>query len=358
MSIRAIIKALLRWTGFFHLWRFLHRKRVTILMLHATAAPANGQACWAPLRPQLDPQTLEQWLRLLTRYYKFVSLDDAVEMLAGNRPFHPNSLVVTFDDGYRNNVTGAWPVLRRFGVPATIFVTAGHVQRRQPFWVDRLDYALQHAGDDDHEFQIGNDKVRISASGRNELRQSYQRLRDAAKAVVRQDGEMREELEQIAATLEAESGRRLADVFEDDPWTALLSWEEIEALAGTGLSFESHTVDHVLLGRVEDGVARDQLLRSKRMIEAHTKRPCRYLAYPNGSYNARTVEIVRECGYMAAVTVNEGTNRTGADPMTLQRIALPLAGSETELLAVVSGITAAIARAKQSLLALLNRGNT
>jgi peptidoglycan/xylan/chitin deacetylase (PgdA/CDA1 family) len=335
------------------LWRFSRRNTVAILTLHGTGAAEDGQA-WEPLRPQMDPRRLEQWVRFLSKYYTFVSLDTAVQMLAGKEPLLPNSLVLTFDDGYRNNVTQAWPVLRRLGVPACIFVATGHVERRQPFWFDRLDYVLQHACVDSREFQAGGRTIRMLAGSRGQLRESYRDLREAAKVARRNNREMLQELEGISATLEAETGHKLGDIFETDPWSAVLAWEEIKAAFGDGLIFGSHTVDHVRLAKVDEDMARDQLARSKQMMEAHTNRPCLHLAYPYGSYNGRVAEIARECGYVAGLTTEEGPNRVGAELMTLRRYALPLQASETDLLAHVSGLSAAINRVKKLFLSLLS----
>ena len=95
----------------------------------------------------------------------FVSLGDAVEMLAGRKPLVPYSLVLTFDDGYRNNITHALPLLRRNQVPATIYLATGHVEERRPFSFDRLDYALQHAAPADAAQAVGRGVAAGTAMG-------------------------------------------------------------------------------------------------------------------------------------------------------------------------------------------------
>jgi O-antigen/teichoic acid export membrane protein/peptidoglycan/xylan/chitin deacetylase (PgdA/CDA1 family) len=344
-AIRNLCYHLPRWSGFLWFYRFRHRHEVAILTIHGTGSP-ESQVSWMPLRPQLHPDRLEASIRVLTRYCRFVSLDEAVDMLTGKVPPRPYSVVLTFDDGYRNNMTRALPILRRYGIPATIFIATGHVEERKPFWVDRLDYALQHAPIEGRIVRVGRETICLRATDREALAASYRELRDAARTAQRHDTEMLEELEGMAARLEAESGRRLDDRFESDEWSAVLTWDEIRTATAGGVSFGSHTVDHVRLGRVDEAMIRDQLVRSKATFESRTGTTCRHLCYPDGSYNERVAAIARACGYVAALTVESGMNRVGDDPMTLRRIPFPHTDDPAEVLAVASGLPTALRRAR------------
>jgi peptidoglycan/xylan/chitin deacetylase (PgdA/CDA1 family) len=339
--VRSLFLRLLNRSGGLRLWRWLRRHRIVILTAHGVM-DAEDDPPWVPLRPQLSRRRLDDCLRILSRYYRFVSLEEAVAMLAGRAPVRPYSLVLTFDDGYRNHLTHALPILRRHGVPATFFLATGHIDHRRPFWFDRLDYALQHLPAGAHELPVGPRTIGIDARDRAALRASYKRLRDEGKALVRHDTEMLREMETLAEVLEARSGRRLADLLETDDWTAIATWDEIRAAAGDDVSFGSHTVDHVRLSFVDAETMEDQLRRSKRTIEAETGRPCRYFCYPNGSFDGRAAETTRACGYDAAVTTEEGTNRPGTDLMTLRRVDLAPDGDLTRLLLDVSGLSDAL----------------
>ena len=328
--------ALLRWTGILALWRTLTRRRLVVLTIHGVAEYAPGQL-WEPLRGRLSPGQLDRCLRILSRHYRFVSLEDAADMLAGRRPMQPRSLAVTLDDGYRNQLTLALPILQRHGVPAAIFVSTGHVQSRRPFWFDRLDYALQQAAMDGREVSIGSRRCRFAGSSRDSLRRGYLELRTLAKSIERDDRDMSGELEALAGTLEAETGRRLQDMSEGDVWSAVLTAEEIGRAAGA-VTFGSHTVDHVRIHRVDRPTADDQLRRSKSAIEAWTGRTCRFFCYPDGGYSRDAAAAVAAAGYAMAVTTNRGANRAGDDIMAIRRIDVPPSGSAAELLAEVSGL--------------------
>lgn len=327
-----------RWGGAFRLWHYLNRKRIVILTLHGVMDAEAGMT-WVPLRPQLPRKRLDFLLKVLAKWYRFVSLEEAVEMLAGRRPVLPNSLVLTFDDGYRNNLKYALPILRLHGAPATFFLSTGHVDRRRPFWFDRLDYALQHVPANGREVRIGHDAFRAGSMNRSQLQLLYKRFREDAKAKVRNDLEMQEEMDRLAGMLESEGGGKLADILEEDDWSAVMTWDEIRGELKEDVCFGSHTVDHNRLGMMDRDGIREQLLRSREAIERNTGRECRLLCYPSGSHSETTAEIARECGYLAALTTVEGTNRRGDDLMTLKRINFPIDGGVNEMLIKVSGLS-------------------
>jgi peptidoglycan/xylan/chitin deacetylase (PgdA/CDA1 family) len=347
---RRTILVLLRAAGVLSAWRRLNPRQLTILTGHGVMGGGLQPALWEPLRPQLAPGRLDRYLSVIGRHHRFASLLHAEDMLSGRSPFEAGCVVLTFDDGYRNNLTHALPVLKRHGAPATFFLATGHVERRRPFWFDRLDYALQQAPVDGLEATIGGVPLRLRASDRRELQASYKRLRDAAKSRRREDSEMRAELEALAARLEQAAGRSLQAIFEDDDWSAVASWDEIAAAARDPLvAFGSHTVDHVRLALADDEVVRDQLERSGRTIEQRAGRPCRHVCYPSGSVSARVARIARECGYTCGVTTREGVSRPGDDLLTLRRVNLPLAAGDSEILALACGFSDAFGRLRRRL---------
>jgi len=340
---RQVILALARWAGVIRLLQFIHRNQIVIWMAHGVMDDRDHPV-WEPLRPQLSRAKLDEYLRMLSRRYHFVSLAEAVEMLQGRKPMQPYSMVLTFDDGYRNNVTHALPILRRYGVPATFFVTTGFVDHPRPLWFDRLDYALQQVQVHGREVKVGSFRMRLEGQSREALRESYQRLRRIGKEQHITDAEFLHEMEQLASCLETQSGHALADIQSQDDWSAFLTWKQIRQAAEDDVTFGSHTVDHVRLALVEAQVARDQLVRSKRDLETHTGGSCLSICYPNGSFDEQTVRIARESSYVCGLTTQEGFNCIGDDVMTLKRVSLGADLRRTDLLARASGLSSLTTR--------------
>jgi peptidoglycan/xylan/chitin deacetylase (PgdA/CDA1 family) len=330
--VKSIVFQILQTAGVIHLIRRANRNTVAILMLHGVMDEGIPHS-WVPLRPQISRTQLRRGLKILSRYYRFIGLEQAIEMLSGRAQVEPHCMVITFDDGYRNCLNHALPILREFGAPVTVFLANGNIDRRDPFWFDRLDYAIQHVDLKGRSFYVGNEKVCFASADREDLRAGFKKLRDSAKLSVRDDVQMIAEMSLLADALEKESGCNLGHIFENDDWSGLLSWPEIaEAAKLSDVTFGSHTVDHTRLGCVEMWEACRQLSQSKESIERHTGKVCSFFCFPNGSFSRQSMEWVRQCGYRSAVTTQEGLNRIHQNPFALFRLSLPWGGSQADLL--------------------------
>lgn len=337
--IKIFFYKLLYYTGVVWLWRIAHRNRIIILMVHGVMEK-DGKQQWTPLRPQISTEQFEKTIVTLKKRYRFIPLEEGLKMLSGKMPLQPYSMVITFDDGYRNNITHALPILKKYNIPATIFLTTGAIENREPFWFDRLDYVLQKTNVDGLEVRVAEDKqIVLEAKDRETLKRSYKTFRDLAKSKQKDDLRMREQIDTVIEMLEVKSGISYTNIFETDEWGGILTWEEIRNIKEELLTFGSHTVDHIRLGLVDKETAFDQLERSKRMIEKHLGKPCLYICYPNGSYNRETIEIAKACGYMVGLTTIPGTNKVGQDLMELKRVHVPLRATNIEILFHVCGIS-------------------
>ena len=320
--LKRLIACLLQWTGIIRLCQFVQRNKIVIWTIHGVMDDQDNPS-WVPLRPQLSRKKLDEYLRVLSKRYHFISLSEAVEMLQGRKPMQPYSMVFTFDDGYRNNLTHAMPILRRYNAPVTFFISTGYAGNPRPFWWDRLDYAVQHAQVNGREAKVGALTVRLDSSSREALRESFKRLRRDAKKQQMSDISFRRDMDQLGHQLEVESGRVLSDLQNEDDWSAVMTWDEIERNGNSDITFGSQTVDHIRLDLVEESVVRDQLMRSKRDIELHTGRPCQAICYPNGNLSGAIAGLAKACNYKCGLTCIPGRNGVGDDVMTLRRIDMP-----------------------------------
>lgn len=326
---------LLSATGLAAAWRFWHRHAVIILTVHGVADD-TGPRTWTPLRSRLPARRLDECLAVLKQHYHFITLAEAVDMLSGRRPLRNRAMVLTFDDGYRNQLTAAAPVLEKHGVPATVFVATGFVEQRRPFWFDRIDFALQQSPGRVHAFTVGGTRVSIDGGSRSAMGEGYARLRAAAKAV-HDDDVMTAALDEVAMKLEADAPVRLRDVLEQDEWSAVVTRDELRH-ASAQLSFGSHTVDHCRIAYLPPAATARQLTESMRSLHAWTGEPCALFCYPDGAWTPAAAAQVKAAGYAAAVTTDRGLNYRGDDLWRLKRFDVPAAGDSAELLADVSGL--------------------
>lgn len=335
--MKRVLRYLVYASGLLALWRYLHRKQITILMLHGVAGE-NAGARWRPLWERMPASKLDAMLAVLGRYYRFLSLDEAVDILAGRKPPVDYGLVLTFDDGYRNNVTEAVPVLKAHGASATLFVATGFVETGRAYWIDRLDYALQHAPDSARDLQSGELRFDLRGRDRAGLVAGYRDLRLEVKKACPDDETMLRVLDELATQLESAAGTTIADVIFDDPYVSIASWAELARAAEEGMTIGSHTRDHTRLAAIPRDEVDEQLTESRRELGERLGRECRYFAYPNGSLDDYVMERVAAAGYAAALSTRAGLNRIGENLYALRRFASPVMRAPAEVLVEISGI--------------------
>ena len=278
-----------------------HRDELRVLMFHGLTDRVHEglENCQ---HKHLHVRHFELLVAYLASHYNVLSMDEVVELLqkkGGSLPPFPTML--TFDDGFASNFDLAYPVLKRYGLPATIYLATQFVDEKIPIWVDRVDYVMHGA-----------------ARSRSELVALKDRLKTLPHAEI------------LAAVnqLEEEAGHFLGRVDSSDiPGIyRALNWEQVREMAGSGLiSFGSHTHSHVILGRTSADVIRSELSQSRALIERETGRPCRHFCYPNGStgdFSEESEQILRENGFCSSLTTSGGLNALPATPFLLRRLGM------------------------------------
>jgi len=337
--MRSFILRILHLAGFFRLWLRYHPKSITILMLHGVMDDEDKVSHWHPFRSYLSRRKLDETLVLLSQYYSFISMDEALVLLESDHPLEKQYCVITFDDGLRNNLTHALPILRRYQVPAIMYLVTDQIEREEPYWFDRLDYALQQSAAKINSIKVFGKAIDIVNNNRKELKETFLRIKNAAYKTQHSYAEIHRELLRVIVELEAQSGKSLLDIYQDDPWSKVASWSDIESAASEqDILIGSHTVDHSLLGMISDEEMKYQLKASKETLEQHTGKPCLHFCYPNGSLNPKAPEYLKLVGYKSAVTTDPGNMfKHDFDRYHLKRYHMPTEQSALEALALISG---------------------
>ncbi|HET8579229.1 MAG TPA: polysaccharide deacetylase family protein [Methylomirabilota bacterium] len=261
-----------------------------------------------PFFPALPTAVFAKQIAHVARHYRVLAVEELVERnSSGTVP--ANALALTFDDGYRDNLTHAAPILAQHGLPATIFLATGYIGTPDLPWFDRVALAFKLAQRQEAELP-GALPLRLETPG----------ARLAALGLALgwlkslPDDERRRAVDRLTVELRPRALER--------PKRIMLSWEEVDALRGLGFSIGAHTVSHPILSRMRPERAREEILGSKTAIERALGGPPRAFAYPNGraeDYTATTVRLVQECGFTCAVTTRLGVNSPGTSPFELHR---------------------------------------
>lgn len=230
-----------------------------------------------------------QWIR---RFCNPLPLAEAVQRLrAGTLP--ARALSVTFDDGYADNLEVATPLLRKYQIPAVVFVTVDAVERGF-MWNDLLIEAVRAAQGEIDASEVGLGRLPVDDANRLEV---FRRLTASVK------------YRPIAERL------RLSEILyvnacRDVMPRQMLRPDQLKELLGAGIDIGAHTVNHPILTLLDDSEARAEIENSRTWIAGQTGRVPRLFAYPNGrrndDYDSRHAEIVRSLGFEAAVSTNWG----------------------------------------------------
>ncbi len=325
---------------------FRHRNinRVRIFSLHGVGN-YDGVHGWTPLRPQLDVKDLRRALRILSMRYQFISIDEAVAILAGDKPPMEHVAVLTFDDGYLNNFTQALPVLQELGIPGTFYIATGVVESREPFWFDRLDYVLQAAAKHRIRVELAGRSFEFNSGKRSNITAEYASLRAYCKKQFSDDKVFTKTLNDLSVELEQKTGVALQSVLDGDAWAQVISAKEIQEYAREDLvQFGGHSVSHLRLSCSSLDKVREELAESKQKLEGWSKKQCEHFAYPSGDYDEASANAVREAGYRSAVTSDLGFNAIGDNAYTLKRLSIAVDWNRVELLARASGLEIALMR--------------
>ena len=285
---------------------FQRRDRLSVLVFHRVLKEPD------PLRPgHPTAAEFEEALTMLRAGFHVVSLAEGLAGLdAGTLP--RGSVALTFDDGYRDNLTLAVPALARSGMTATFFVATGYADGGW-MWNDRVIEA------------IGRSKKATLDLGDEGLgAHSLARVEDRVAAV--------EALLPRIKYLPPVQRDRVVDRMVDRCGVRLgagpmLSVDEIRAMHRQGMEIGAHTRSHPILTQVGPAEAQAEILGSRRDLEDWLQAPVAYFAYPNGrylrDYDDTHVEAVRAAGFRAAVATRLGTAVPGTIRFRIPRFAPP-----------------------------------
>jgi peptidoglycan/xylan/chitin deacetylase (PgdA/CDA1 family) len=283
--------------------RRLSGQGLAILMLHKVSASPDE------LNLSVRPEWFSMILEEISAVGPVLDLGDP-ELVAKVAANDGVCFAITFDDGYRDNFTEAWPRLKRHSLPASIFLSVDHVRGARVFWYERLEHCVRQlpAGPLSltrwglGTFMVPRETARRAL--RLELDDALKQLSDDAR-------------ESCLAALEPLRAQNSAA----PQISPMLRWDEIRQMT-PDIRFGSHTLSHCILSRESRDRVRQELCESRRIIARETGGDVTLFAYPNGrpvDYNPEVIEEVREAGYRLAVTTSPGIVREFGRPFELTR---------------------------------------
>jgi peptidoglycan/xylan/chitin deacetylase (PgdA/CDA1 family) len=265
----------------------------------------------------VTPETFERHLAFFTDHFTLLSLHDLLGMWQ-NHSWDPEAryCAITFDDGWLDNHHYAYPLLRAYQAPATIFLPTDLIGTSAWLWWDQLGHLLRHQ------------RLRGSMGPLREvLAPLGRRCPEFRAAKGREAGDAVDSLIEFAKTLPDEARDdllfrlgQLADV-QAPAERRFLNWEEAREMSDHGIAFGSHTCTHAALGRVDPEQLKHELRCSLDVLRRERVNVVPVLSYPYGDYSEAAAAGARAAGYHAAVTTDVGLEPgRPADLFRLKRV--------------------------------------
>jgi peptidoglycan/xylan/chitin deacetylase (PgdA/CDA1 family) len=298
-----------------------------ILMYHRIAVPQAD-----PWSICVSPRNFSDQLEALQQTRRVVSLRQLVSDLE-EHCLTDETVAITFDDGYSDNLHAAKPLLERFALPATFFLATGYIGRRE-FWWDELQHLVLNTADLSLEvlkkeclLRLDDIAVRERVSLGRRLRAAWRHLREPCDhdrlslllAIWRRlrplsAVEQRHFLDEIATLVGAAQSR---DRCAHRP----LDEDEAESLAQHGWAeIGAHSVSHPMMSRQPPISQYDELVRSRATCEELVGQAPTGFAYPYGDVGDDTADLVKRAGFKYACSTIRGAVTSDTDPFMLPRV--------------------------------------
>ena len=292
-------------SGFVSLVRILRRRTgasVLILRYHRILEAVGGEQGGGRFyRLGIPLDVFKEQMLFVRRHYRTIDLDTAARVLSGRAepgdPARGISVVVTFDDGYADNIEAAhW--LASVGIPATIFLIAGPIDEGRSFFWERLAALFE-------------DSPALAELTENERRGRFDRERARIKAMGHVERE--NAIAQLAAELKVDPAAC------ERPSDRPLTWREASDLAQAGTTIGGHTVTHPLLTTLPDDEVVREIGEGMKRVSTALGRSVTAFAYPTGDVDRRVRDLTARCGVTLAVSCKGGRNFPGVDLLWLRR---------------------------------------
>ncbi|WP_150913211.1 polysaccharide deacetylase family protein [Marinobacter halotolerans] len=300
MTLNDLIYRFARPLGGLQVAKYLARRHPRILMYHRISQnPADGAICVDNFRQQM--QTIKRELNP-------ISLDELIS--AHQQDAVPdNAVVITFDDGYADFYEHAFPVLKKEGLPSTLFVTTGFVNGQLWLWPDRLRYCVDQTTCDHISVPEINKTISISGS----RHEAWNTLADHCLELP--DQEKNNFIQRVADQLQVALPASAPGRYQG------LNWDQVREVSRAGIEIGSHSVSHPILTSLDPTELENELVMSRETIEREIGQRVKAFCYPNGQpidFNERVKSAVRAAGYEYALAAFPG-RETLKDPWAIHR---------------------------------------
>ncbi|MGV8162097.1 MAG: polysaccharide deacetylase family protein [Candidatus Nanoarchaeia archaeon] len=282
----------------------LKNKKVLILAYHRVL-DLNSSFLFDSSLVSASRLNFESQMKFLSKNYNVISLEEFVKIHNLKKPFPKNTVVITFDDGYEDFYKFAYPVLKKYDLPATVYLTTGAVDEGKVFWWDNVAYIINKTKINNVTLDgFGTFDFKNKTRAIKKINERLKNISDAKKLRV---------IKELGLKLNVKPLRKCKH----------LDWKQIRIMQKNNISFGAHTVNHPILTNISLKDAEKEIILSKELIEKELKTKINFFAYPNGhkaDFNENIIKILKRNGFVCATTYIPGWCDSNSDLFELNRV--------------------------------------
>ena len=259
---------------------------------------------------EITPDFFEQTiLQYQAEGYQFISIDEVYQIQKQGVKHRKPYVCFTFDDGFRDNLTTAFPIFEKYHIPFTIYIATDFPDGRAFIWWYWLEELLMR--NNKLTFTDGTEYHCETIVAKNlTFHKIKQRIHD------NQQYNTKAFLETLIDKTNIKNQYTISSA-------SVLSWDDIRQLQASGLcTIGSHGISHTSFIRMDNETLKNELQLSREHIEAQTGSKVQHLAYPYGDMNSHVAKAVKKCGYLSAVRIDGGMQRLHQNPFYFKRSSL------------------------------------
>ncbi len=308
-QIASVVKSFCYQTGFDAIRRRLFPSSVPVIIRYHSVC-SDSKLISSGIR--LTPEAFTEHVAYFAKHFQVVTMTHLLQRLRNREAFEKNTLVLTFDDGYADNLDAA-KALHHYGLTGLFYITAGCIESDEPFWVAEVRHLIENTAKNEMTLSFPDGECCLAVSNAAEREQAIRKVTKLLKSITR------EKREYVRNSLRFEL--KDAPTFPKD---FMLNWSQLREMVKMGMEIGGHTMTHPNLPSATRDEAQAEIRGCKSLLEAQLQIEIIHFAYPNGGalahFDDKSKMLLQEAGFQSATTSKAGKPGFESDIFELRRM--------------------------------------
>ncbi len=294
------------------LFGFINRKKMVILLFHGIS---NKSLSYDKHRFYPISILLKEIIYLKRKKYQFITLSDWVHIVKNQTKISCKYVILTFDDGLKNVIDNAYPIMKKHDAKGCIYVISDIVGKDQLLWTDYIEILVRNLKIATLKFKFKDKELNYPLASEINIQTAIKDIKTKLRSLDNQ--------ERILHLNQFTTPNKLNNFSQIPEDYLIADWASFKSLDKNILEVGGHTRTHPNLEFLNsENELSEELLKSKKQIEKEIGSPISHLCYPDGSYNKDIINYAKKCGYLTGVTLKRGLNTVKTDLFQLKRISM------------------------------------